>query len=79
MTNHRVPVIDLDAEELRNELEKPLNPFIREHIPIKIVTDSGPIIPSPGQASISLSKLQTPLGDCAAIRSEPFDTLRANG
>jgi predicted HTH domain antitoxin len=24
MTNHRVPVIDLDTEELRNELEKPL-------------------------------------------------------
>jgi predicted HTH domain antitoxin len=24
MTNHRVPVIDLDTEELRNELQKPL-------------------------------------------------------
>jgi predicted HTH domain antitoxin len=24
MTNHRVPIIDLDTEELRNELEKPL-------------------------------------------------------
>jgi predicted HTH domain antitoxin len=24
MTNHRVPVIDLDAEELRSDLQKPL-------------------------------------------------------
>ena len=24
MTNHRVPVVDLDTEELKNELQKPL-------------------------------------------------------
>jgi hypothetical protein len=75
MTNYRVPVINLDTEELGNELRKPLTGH-NDGATMIIVADSGPIISFARAGRLDLLKQVTTE---LIIPNAVFEELVASG